>query len=224
MCLASAAKLDFHRTMLVRASKFLISSVLVVCLWPGVTCAQENVQKPTRTPIYSQEGTASCLRCHSGEKMRAMAASPHFDTQINGTPATQQGCESCHGRGSIHISRAHGGKGFPPLTRFGRGESRSPRGEQLQACLSCHADESMEEQQIVFLGSAHDRSNINCSTCHAMHAESDQVSDKESQDKTCGRCHRGDIRRHPRFEEKSIDFEALSCATCHDVHAPAKPQ
>lgn len=207
-----------------KASVSLISAVMVVCLWTGISIAQETVRKPTRTPIYTKEGTASCLRCHSGEKMRAISASPHFDTGIKGTPATVQGCESCHGRGSIHISRAHGGKGFPPLTRFGRGESQSPREEQLQACLSCHADRSMEDKQIVFLGSAHDRSNINCSTCHTLHTESDPASDKESQTKTCARCHRGDIRDHPRFEDKSIDFEALSCATCHDVHAPAEPQ
>ncbi|MGA9573525.1 MAG: cytochrome c3 family protein [Lysobacterales bacterium] len=153
-----------------------------------------------------------------------MSASPHFDTKIEGTPATVQGCESCHGRGSIHISRAHGGKGFPPLTRFGRGKNQSPREEQLQACLSCHADKSMAGEQIVFLGGAHDRRNINCSTCHMLHAESDPVSDKESQTKTCARCHRRDIRDHPRFEEKLIDFEAMSCATCHDAHAPAGPQ
>lgn len=197
---------------------------MVVFLCSGISVAQETVRKPARTPIYTKEGTASCLRCHSGEKMRAMSASPHFDAGIKGTPASAQGCESCHGRGSIHISRAHGGKGFPPLTKFGRGDSQSPREEQLQACLSCHADKSMAAKQIVFLGSAHDRRNINCSTCHTAHAESDPVHDKENQTKTCARCHRGDIRDHPRFEQESIDFEALSCATCHDVHAPVEPQ
>jgi hypothetical protein len=27
------------------------------------------------------------------------------------------------------------------------------------------------------------------------------------------------MENHPRFEDKSIDFDALACATCHDVHA-----
>jgi DmsE family decaheme c-type cytochrome len=201
---------------------FIISALIVLCYCSDVSAAQETVRKPTRTPIYTEEGSKSCLRCHSGEKMRTIAASPHGDTEVQRSPATAQGCESCHGPGSIHISRAHGGKGFPPLITFGRPKTHSPREEQLYTCLSCHADESMGAKKIVFMGSIHDRPNINCSTCHAMHAESDPISEKENQDRTCGRCHRKDIRDHPRFEEKSIDFDALSCSACHDVHAPAE--
>ena len=204
-----------------KASFLLILSALFVsCNWPISVSAQEAVRKPTRTPIYTKEGTESCLLCHSGEKIRAIASSPHLDMQIPGSPALAHGCESCHGPGSIHISRAHGGKGFPLLTRFGRGKSNSPREEQLNACLSCHADESMGDTRIVFVGSAHDRPNINCSNCHDMHAQTDQMSDQDTQTKTCNKCHRGDIKRHPRFEDKSIDFDALSCSACHDVHAP----
>jgi DmsE family decaheme c-type cytochrome len=207
--------------------KAAISTILALtflCLSPAISTAQETAQKPTRIPSFTKEGSESCLRCHSGEKMRAILASPHSATEIEGTPATTYGCESCHGPGSIHISRAHGGKGFPPLTRFDRRSTHSPRDEQLHACLSCHADESMGEKQIVFMGSAHDRRNINCSTCHIMHTESDPISSKENQDRTCGRCHRKDIRNHPRFEEKSIDFDALSCSTCHDVHVPMEEE
>lgn len=206
-----------------RSATFIISVLVIFGYWPGVSTAQETAKKYTRTAIYTKEPTESCLRCHSGEKMRAIAASPHGDTGIQESPATKHGCESCHGPGSIHISRAHGGKGFPPLTRFDRRSSQSPRDEQLHACLFCHADESMGEKQIVFMGSAHDRPNINCSTCHSVHTESDPISNKENQDRTCGRCHRRDIREHPRFEEKSIDFDSLNCSTCHDVHVPAQP-
>jgi len=50
---------------------------------------------------------------------------------------------------------------------------------------------------------------------------SDPISDRESQLATCSRCHRRHLEEHPRFEDKSIDFDALSCSTCHDVHVPA---
>jgi len=185
---------------------------------PAVSDAQETSRAQTRTPSFTRDGTGSCLTCHSGEKMRAMASSPHGDAEIPGSPATAYGCESCHGAGSIHVSRAHGGRGFPPLTQFGRGKDASPREEQLHACLSCHAQDSMGDSQIEFIGSAHDRRTINCSTCHTVHAETDPVGDRETQTATCSRCHRRHLADHPRFEDKSIDFDALSCSTCHDVH------
>jgi len=201
---------------------FIISVLSVLSGWPDISFAQGSSRAATRTPSYTQDGSESCLRCHSGEKMRAIAASPHANPEIQGAPAQEFGCESCHGPGSIHISRAHGGKGFPPLTQFGRGKSASPREEQLSACLTCHGDDSMGEQQIGFIGSAHDRRTINCSTCHKVHAETDPISDQDTQTKTCSRCHKRQLAEHPRFEDKSIDFDALSCSTCHDVHVAAK--
>ena len=120
------------------------------------------------------------------------------------------------------MSRAHGGRGFPPLTQFGRGKDASPREEQLHACLNCHAQEDMGDGQVAFIGSVHDRRTINCSSCHTTHAETDPMSDRETQVATCSRCHRRHLADHPRFEDKSIDFDALSCSTCHDVHVPAE--
>ena len=186
----------------------------------SITVAQpvENDRPAKRTAIYTEDGTADCLRCHSGDKMRAMASSAHGDADNPHTPAAAEGCESCHGPGSIHISRAHGGRGFPPLTQFGRGSNAAPRDEQIEVCLSCHARPGDGMEAIQFIGSPHDRRIINCSTCHTVHAQTDPVRDKDQQAATCRRCHRRQMDEHPRFEDKRIDFDALSCWTCHDVH------
>lgn len=203
----------------------LIAPVLFFAsFWPAIATAQDTARSYSRTPIFTRDGTQSCLTCHSGEKMRAMTSGPHGDAVIPGSPATIHGCESCHGPGSIHVSRAHGGRGFPPLIQFGRGKEASPREEQLRSCLDCHAQEGNGQSRVAFIGSAHDRQTINCSTCHTLHAENDPLSDRETQAATCSRCHRRQLADHPRFEDKSIDFDALSCATCHDVHAPAQLQ
>lgn len=196
---------------------------IVICLiLPAITnvpAAETGKAAPIhRNAIFTESGSEDCLRCHSGEKIRGVLASPHLDSPNPNAPVAIHGCESCHGPGSIHISRAHGGQGFPPLTIFGRGSATSPRDEQLQACLSCHALGGMGVDVIGFVGSPHDRRTINCSTCHQVHVEDDPISDRESQAKTCNRCHRRHMESHPRFEDKSIDFDNLSCATCHDVH------
>jgi DmsE family decaheme c-type cytochrome len=171
-----------------------------------------------RTPTYTEKGTSDCLRCHSGEKMRAITSGPHGNKENLHSPSAERGCESCHGPGSIHISRAHGGRGFPPLTTFGRGKGVSSREEQLQACMTCHKRDRASVQAIEFIGSPHDRRAINCSTCHTVHAEIDPITNMDKQAAVCYRCHRRQKDEHPRFEDKSIDFEALSCWTCHDVH------
>ena len=173
-----------------------------------------------RTASYSEKGAETCLRCHSGPEMRAVQDGPHFNLQNPGAPAVDHYCESCHGPGSIHVSRAHGGRGFPPLTEFGRGSDKAPRDEQLFACLQCHEVEGVVRKTIGFLGSPHDRKMINCSTCHTVHAALDPINDRDHQASTCYRCHRKQKTEHPRFEAKSMDIDVLPCSSCHDVHRP----
>ena len=161
-----------------KAIRLAFFSFLLMCGSP--LAVEQALAEPGRhrTPIYTEGGSEDCLRCHSGNKMRDVAESPHGDGTSPFSPAANHDCESCHGPGSIHISRAHGGRGFPLLTQFGRGKEVSPRATQLAACLGCHGAESEIEPRIVFLGSPHDRNNINCSTCHTVHAVSDPFQEQ----------------------------------------------
>jgi len=202
------------------SKKPIIAIGLFFALLGSVGIAQqgEGMSPAKRIAQFTEKGSEGCMVCHSGEKIRAIAASPHANPDHPSAPRTTQGCEACHGPGSIHVSRAHGGQGFPKMITFGRGSEVSAREQQIDACLSCHSEELGSTQAIEFWGSAHDRKNINCSRCHLIHAETDPISEKEQQLTTCYRCHRKMKEQHPRFEDKSIDFDALSCWDCHDVH------
>jgi len=175
-----------------------------------------------RVPSYTLEGSVECLRCHSGDAMHAMKASPHGQLNSPESSVATEGCELCHGPGSFHVSRAHGGKGFPPMTTFGRGSNLASREEQIGICLSCHENGSGNTDSIIWWGSVHDRRNINCSRCHLIHAEFDPIRDKKQQDKVCFKCHRKQKTRHPEFENKNVDLTTHTCSTCHDVHNQMK--
>ena len=185
-----------------------------VCLTFVLIIPATQAQDTKRKPMFTEEGTQSCLVCHSGEKINAIQAGVHGEKN----PLANHGCEDCHGPGSFHVSRAHGGAGFPAMTVFGAGSDTSPRDEQVHACLGCHAQAAGSREAIEFLGSVHDKPFINCSTCHSVHTDIDRISDQIEQAATCFGCHRKTEAEHPRFEDKSIDFDALKCSTCHDPH------
>ena len=121
------------------ALRAILTCLLIIGSVPMYADETSEPPRKKRTPTYTQGGAEDCLRCHSGEKMRAVQAGPHGNADHPAAPAAGQACEACHGPGSIHISRAHGGRGFPPLTVFGRGADAAPREEQLRACLGCHS-------------------------------------------------------------------------------------
>jgi DmsE family decaheme c-type cytochrome len=201
-----------------------INGSVLVCLTVMLVSSSLLAQDPAgepyrkRTPRYTEEGAEVCLQCHSGPKMHAIAAGAHGEQRSLESPLASRGCEACHGPGSFHVSRAHGGKGFPSMISFGRGSEVSEREVQIDSCLACHREEIGSAAAIEFRDSPHDRRTINCATCHVSHVEADPMRDREQQFSTCNRCHRKHIAEHPRFEDKSIDFDTLACGTCHDVH------
>ena len=133
------------------SKKPIIAIGLFFALLGSVGFAQqgEAESRAKRTAQYTEAGSEGCLVCHSGEKMRAIAASPHANPDHPSAPRTTQGCEACHGPGSIHVSRAHGGQGFPKMITFGRGSEFSAREQQIDACLSCHSEELGSTQAII---------------------------------------------------------------------------
>ena len=178
--------------------------------------AQTNRARLDAEPQFTAEGTEQCLSCHGGPNMTIMADTPHGNVENPHSPYAKQGCESCHGPGSVHVSRSSGGAGLPLLLQF---KGRENAAEQNAACLSCHAEDMGELEGFAWAGSLHDRPNITCARCHASHSTEQSMKDHETQLANCSRCHRRHIREHPQFEDKGILFDKLSCSTCHDVHA-----
>ncbi len=198
--------------------------LLQAALLLGSTFALPASAQESRVPgpQYTDNGTDGCLVCHAGDNMTVMFETAHGNSEDPHAPFAQAGCEACHGAGSLHVSRARGGAGFPPLLRF-RGDG-DPVSDQLGACLDCHAEEMGDLEAMAWTGSLHDTGYISCSTCHEMHTTENLLATRDQQIDKCGTCHKEQISNHNRFESRGIVFDQLTCHTCHDTHQLMRPE
>ena len=148
-------------------------------------------------------GTETCASCHD-KQYREFQESTHARISVPGDPK-EQGCEMCHGPGSLHVE-AGGGRGVGGII--------NPR-KDPSACFKCHVDKKLEFR----LPYHHPvmEGKMSCSDCHSAHgAEVRPWSATSLQDinEACFKCHKD--QRGPFVWE----HEALreGCATCHKVH------
>ncbi|RLA31132.1 MAG: hypothetical protein DRR11_11615 [Gammaproteobacteria bacterium] len=124
--------------------------------------------------VFTERGKDQCLLCHSDTPIQLMAETVHGDTSNPLSPFGQQGCESCHGKGSLHVTASLSGDGRPRLTDFGPDAVSSPR-QQNQACLNCHRRDRETIMSIDAHVNAVGFEDISCATCHAMHPSAEPV-------------------------------------------------
>ncbi len=150
-------------------------------------------------------GDKACVECH-GKITRVFPASPHARLHLEQAKlAGQNGCESCHGPGSMHI--AAGG---------GRGKFIVNPGREPQACLKCHQDVEAQfhfpQHHPVLEG------KMNCVQCHDPHGQDIMKPAgglaMARRNESCAQCHREQTKpvifEHPALRE--------GCTTCHSPH------
>ena len=161
---------------------------------------------PPQAPGYA--GSDTCVMCHEAED-KSIKASKHGMAQNPRTPMAAHGCESCHGPGQAHVD--DDAKGH--IKKFG---TLKPA-EINETCLSCHnrGDHAGWE------GSAHERRNLACTTCHSVHnpksAERQLVQPTETQ--LCATCHRLQVAKTERaVAHMPVREGKMACSSCHNPH------
>jgi len=172
---------------------------------------------------YSRKGADTCIKCHDEDN--AVPVFPIFKTKHGrsadpNSPFAKLQCESCHGPGALHVTKA-GNKETKlsgSIISFGRA-STTPIDQQNKQCLNCHEN----TERLNWVGSQHDSNDVACVSCHQIHVAEDNVLIKDKQQAVCFACHKK--QRADIFKRSSHPLRngGMACSACHNPHGSFAP-
>ena len=153
-------------------------------------------------------GRDTCVVCHS-DKGDSLKGTAHAQAKNPRSPAATHGCESCHGPGQAHVDDEAKGH----ILKF----AQAKPAEASQTCLSCHN----RGEHAGWEGSAHERRNLSCVTCHSVHSPQSLTRQlvKATETQVCTTCHRLQVVKTERaVAHMPVREGKMSCASCHNPH------
>jgi predicted CXXCH cytochrome family protein len=132
------------------------------------------------------KGDAKCTTCHDESdepKLLHIGKTKHGTVADGRTPS----CTNCHGDSDLHTNNPAKLKERPATDRsFGK-NSKTPVEARNESCISCHKKDAKRSH---WEGSAHQRADVACTSCHQLHTAKDKVADKRTQPEVCFTCHK----------------------------------
>jgi len=183
------------------------ASVGVALIALAISCAtiERVIVAPPMIPGATFVGMDQCALCHEQIAQdfkltqHARISIPGEDERLEG-----QGCESCHGPGSLHVE-AGGGNGVSIVNP----------GKSPQACFQCHLEKNAEFSLVYHHPVKEGR--MTCTACHDPHGQNAPLPPGMfvgRVNEQCAQCHREQTRPHV-FEHEAL---REGCTTCHNVH------
>ena len=207
--------------------RFLVFSgfvlLLLLCLLlmsPAAALAQAKAGGATYV------GDDACKGCHE-DRFKTYAASVHGKKVVPGNPANKEGCESCHGPGSLHVDKG-GGKGAGGLITFSKKDSSDMKSA---VCLNCHENST---QLALWDSGVHKKKDVSCNDCHSIHSGPKAAMGYGTglsplgylpgpEYVTCGKCHLDIKAQINRRSHHPIVEGRITCSNCHQPHGSMGP-
>ena len=166
-------------------------------------------------------GSETCAECHEQVDYTVHARLAEFERWGRG-----QGCESCHGPGSLHIETTE------PSDIGSFAELAAEDATEL--CSSCH----QQDQAMHWAGNDHAMNGLTCVDCHKIHQTRDTVQIlqrnrlagfhqnaqptrgllKAPEAKLCFECHQNVEPQMQYPSHHPVREGFMSCSSCHQVH------
>ena len=152
-------------------------------------------------------GPDTCGTCHE-EVVKGFSRNPH-------AALGQASCVSCHEGFAKHLEEGGG----QTILAF---KASEPARQKSQQCLTCHE----KDGQASYLGGMHARRNVDCASCHSVHAPASKASLLKASDQaqTCYVCHKTYQAKSQRSSHHPIREGKMSCASCHNPHDGTNPK
>jgi len=163
---------------------------------------------------------AECRTCHE-DKLASFDKTHHA--------GLTDGCTSCHVGAEEHLRGQMEGEDTPAPS-FAALSAEDING----TCLGCHE----KGQSANWMGSAHERRGVACTSCHSVHsfdtlksqlkagltAFATSGSGATDSSETCYSCHPAIRAKTMRTSHHPIREGVMDCASCHNPHDGSRPK
>ena len=190
-----------HRKVSLSRTSWLVK-LLPLLLFLGACATGAIREKQLTLPVIdgaTSVGQEACAECHEGMSAGVHSRLAGFE-YMGGT----EGCEACHGGGSLHVD-----SDGDQILKFGE---LLPE-ESAAICAKCHADGKLMD----WTHSEHALTDVGCTDCHSVHAGG-KTALKQQDPELCYSCHQEQQAKANFPSHHPINEGKMSCGDCHNPH------